>query len=400
MKNSKRVLYLETSTENTIGGSHHSLYQLTKRVVDFDIVPVVVFYEENKLVDQFVEIGCEVHVFRYPKRFNFFKASKVRLFKYINSMVYFLYLTLFCAIKNSLWIKRNNIELIHLNNNPFSMDWVFASKICRIPCVAHQRGIRTSLDRSEIYLANSVDRVICISNYVWRSLQNCGCSAENFSLVHNGIDIENFKAPSSKLSVKSNLNIKENSFVVGMVGNIKEWKGQHVLIEALPQLLTHIPNLVVIFVGEFDRHNDSYRARLIKRMEQLNLSELVIFTGYTPNVKLFMSAMDIVVHASTEPEPFGRVIIEAMAMQKLIIASNGGGAKEIVDHLETGVLFEPGDAKSLASFIIEYACNPEAALTLSVNARNKVVDSFNIEVNVEKTIEIYKLAGMKTNNHL
>jgi len=390
-----RILYLETSTEGTIGGSHHSLYQLVKGVTKYGVIPVVAFYEENSLTDRFKDLGCEVHIRPYPRRFNLFKTRKFRVLKFLNSLVYLTYLSTIWSVRNAFWIKRNNIALVHLNNNPFSLDWVFASKLCRIPCIAHQRGIRTHLDKSEIFLAKLADSVICISDYVWKSLEKSGCSTDNFSLIHNGLDLSDFNNVNFKMKPPMNVEVAENCFIIGMVGNIKEWKGQHVLIDALPRIVEKNPNVIALFVGSFDKSNDSYRNRIMDRVEELNLSEKTVFTGYTPNIKEYLHSMDIVVHASTEPEPFGRVIIEAMAMEKPVLVSNAGGAKEIVEHNDSGMLFEPGNSEMLANFVLECMNDPSKMSKLSQRALEQVSERFNINLNLERTYEVYKMALSK-----
>jgi len=391
MKKKTRVLYIETSTEGTIGGSHHSLYQLVCAVQNYGIEPIVVFYEENDLIPTFRDAGCIVHILNKPERKSMLKAAGPikPIFRVIESFFFFSYLSTALALKNYLWLKKHKIDLVHLNNNPFSMDWLIASKLHRAPCIAHQRGIRTQLDRSEIVMARCMDRVVCISEYVWNSLKLSGCKTKNFTLIHNGVDISSFSPRPKNYKLLQALAIDSGNVVIGMIGNIKEWKGQHVLVEALGKLVASYPNITVLFVGKFDRHSENYKARILKLSETSGLTENLIFTGYTPNIKEHITLMDIVVHASIQPEPFGRVIIEAMSMGKPVVASNDGGVREIIQHEQSGLLFEPGNSGELAECISRALGRSDLMSSLSSNGRAHVSEHFSIENNARKTVAVY-----------
>lgn len=393
MAKALRVLYVERSVEGTIGGSHHSLYQMIVGLMSKGVEPVVVFYEQNDVAEQLLKIGCDVHFFERTKKVRLFgaKYKKSPIFRRINSFLTVLKCLVLDGSKYKNWLSKNDISLVHLNNNPFSIEWVSAAKRAGIPCVAHQRGARNRLDRSEIYLANMVDRVVCISKYVRDSLRSSGCSGDNFELVYNGIDVQSFQAGADERVECTGLERAAGRVVVGLVGNIKPWKGQHILIEALKDIVGRDQDVFCVFVGAFEKSNTVYEESLKTKISEYGLSDNVLFTGYTPFVKNYMANMDIVVHASTDPEPFGRVIIEAMALTKPVIATKGGGASEILEHGVTGVLIEPSDSKLLASTLMELINDTDKRWFLAKNAHRRVNECFSIDANVEKISEIYDL---------
>jgi glycosyltransferase involved in cell wall biosynthesis len=100
--------------------------------------------------------------------------------------------------------------------------------------------------------------------------------------------------------------------------------------------------------------------------------------------------LDVVVSASTQPEPFGVVVVEAMAMKRPVIAPNHGGAAEIIESKVTGLLFDPGDAQSLAQAIEKLYSSPSLYINLGQNARSAVVKSFSIEGHVKRIQAIYE----------
>ncbi|RMD69259.1 MAG: glycosyltransferase, partial [Gammaproteobacteria bacterium] len=101
--------------------------------------------------------------------------------------------------------------------------------------------------------------------------------------------------------------------------------------------------------------------------------------GFQEDVRPWMGACDIVVHTSTAPEPFGRVIVEAMLLEKPVIASRGGGVEEIVEHGVTGLLVPPGDAGALAGAIREMLDCPKEAARMAARAREKALERFSLE---------------------
>ena len=392
----KRIFYLELSTAGTIGGSFHSLYYLVRELDKSRYEPVVGFYEHNELEEDFRRLGAEVRILQPPKGFLGPRPFKGWLSPFntlrriLNSGVNFLYSVFLPMFRHARWLKANGIDLVHLNNHAFSGDWILACRLLRIPCVAHARGMRVKLDRFPIYIAKRLDQVFCISQAVYDSLVSCGCDSHNFLLLHNGIDPQSLTIQRSAERIRQDLGIAPDQAVIGMVGNIKRWKGQKVLVEALPTIIANDPKLVCVFVGAVDKEDQPYFGEMQELIEQHGLSEYVIFAGYTRDVPDFINIMDIVVHASVEPEPFGRVIIEAMAMGKPVVASRDGGVPEIVDEPCCGRTFLPGSAKGLAAVLLELLSDPSRLDTIGKAGLRRVNSHFHIRTNAERTTKVYE----------
>ncbi len=127
---------------------------------------------------------------------------------------------------------------------------------------------------------------------------------------------------------------------------------------------------------------------LMNSVDEMKLRENVIFTDFQANVANYVNAMDIVIFAS-EPEPFGRVNIEAMALKKTLVASRVGGAIEIIEDGKTGYFFEHNNEKDLADKVIELLLNPGLTHEMGTAAYNRVNKYFHIKTNVEKTQKLY-----------
>ncbi len=181
------------------------------------------------------------------------------------------------------------------------------------------------------------------------------------------------EAPASAAEARRGLGLPLDGPLIGMVGRLQRWKGMHVLVEALPQLLRSHPDLRCVIVGGDHALEPDYPAELRASITALGLTDRVLLTGLQCNVPEWMQAMDVVVHAS-DAEPFGMVIIEAMALGKPVVAGDAGGPTEIVTHGVDGLLTSYGDATALAEAVGRYLDDPLFARRIGDAARRRAQD--------------------------
>jgi len=175
-----------------------------------------------------------------------------------------------------------------------------------------------------------------------------------------------------------------------MVGNIRKWKGQDVLVRAFAGLVGEHENLKCVFVGSETASDREFRLQLDRLVHQLGLADRVIFAGYRERVADYMNALDVVVHASVDPEPFGRVLIEAMALGKPVVAARAGAIPEIIDEPNCGLGFMPGDHSDLCSVLRILVSSSDRRLRIGNAGRRRARDEFNITRNVSETQKIYR----------
>ena len=189
-----------------------------------------------------------------------------------------------------------------------------------------------------------VDRIIANSNATRDAFVNAGGSSSKTLTIHNGIDagpFVNLDEATGKLRQELNLT---DTKVAGIFSRISDWKGQHLLIEALVER----EEWTALIVGDSLFQNDyEYKQHLENMVAKNDLGSRVKFLGFRNDIPQLMAVCDTVVHASTSPEPFGRVIIEGMLAKSVVVAANAGGAKEIVRDGENGFLFDPDIPQSL-----------------------------------------------------
>jgi glycosyltransferase involved in cell wall biosynthesis len=165
---------------------------------------------------------------------------------------------------------------------------------------------------------------------------------------------------------------RPDPFVVGMIGRLAPWKGQHVFLEAFARAFSG-GSEVALVVGEamFGSEEESYAAELRELAQRLGIADRVDFRGFREDVWEELERMSVCVHASVVPEPFGQVIVEAMLSGVPVIATEGGGPSEIVTSGEDGLLYPAGDVGALAGALRKLRDDPVLATLLATNARRR-----------------------------
>jgi glycosyltransferase involved in cell wall biosynthesis len=161
--------------------------------------------------------------------------------------------------------------------------------------------------------------------------------------------------------------------LVGMFGRISRWKGQEVFIRALAEL----PNVNGVIVGAAYFGDGDYERQLRELVRRLGMEHRIVFAGHVEDVMPAMAACDVVAHCSTSPEPFGQVIVQSMLAGTPVVASDGGGVREIVTDGETGQLTPREDHQALAVAVRRYLDDPQWSQRLAEKARNRARQNFS-----------------------
>jgi glycosyltransferase involved in cell wall biosynthesis len=181
--------------------------------------------------------------------------------------------------------------------------------------------------------------------------------------------------------------------VVLLPGRLTNWKGQPVLIDAIARL--SLRGVCCVLVGS-DQGRRRYVARLIRQAEVLGVADRLRLVGECDDMPAALMLADVVVHASTEPEAFGRVVIEAQAMGRPVIASDLGGPVETVEHGVTGWRVAPGDAGALAAAVERALALPVGErAALGARSRGAVLSGYTVGAMQAATLEVYgEVMGM------
>ncbi len=183
--------------------------------------------------------------------------------------------------------------------------------------------------------------------------------------------------------------------LVATVGRLDPWKGHEVFLEAAAVVLERHPTCVFAVIGDvlFDsvrRRFGDRRQQMERRAKELGVADRVRFLGQRTDVPRLLGAVDVLVHPSREPEPFGRSVAEAMAASVPVVASRIGGIPEIVTDGENGLLVPAGDAAALAEVISKLLGDDSLRARLAAAGRAVARDRFSIEAHVEAVQRVYE----------
>jgi glycosyltransferase involved in cell wall biosynthesis len=275
-------------------------------------------------------------------------------------------------------------DLIYANTQKALVVGALASVLSRRPLVFHLHDIlslehfsRTN-QRIAVTLANRFAAAVIANSQASQSaFIAAGGQAKLTQVVYNGFNLAGYRnVASQRQSLRQALEFSDRHFVVGHFSRLAPWKGQHVLIEAL----THCPGSVqAIFVGDALFGERDYVTQLQQQVKDLHLEHRVRFVGFRSDVAELMAACDLVAHTSTAPEPFGRVIVEAMLSGTPIVAAAAGGAMELVEDGVTGWLVTPDEPLQLAKIIQQCYERPALAEQIATTAQTAANQRFDRE---------------------
>jgi glycosyltransferase involved in cell wall biosynthesis len=282
-------------------------------------------------------------------------------------------------------------DVIYANTQKALVVGAIASLLSRRPLVYHLHDIlstehfsRTNL-RVAVTLTNRASLVIANSQASLAALIAAGGNPRLAHVVYNGFAPQLYRQETASERVRQQLGL-EGKFVVGHFSRLAPWKGQHLLLEALKQCP---PEVTAIFVGDALFGEQDYKQQLHQQVTDLGLEQRVKFLGFRNDVVSLMRACDLVAHTSIAAEPFGRVIVEAMLCGRPVVATQAGGAVELVEAGKTGWLVPPGDAQQLAEIIDICRQQPELASAIAHQAQISASQRFELnEINrqIEKLL--------------
>lgn len=284
--------------------------------------------------------------------------------------------------------------LVHLNDSLALMrHGVLAAWRSHTPIILHSRSfVPTSLYDRRL-LAPRLSGMIAISQAVAQNQLQGVASPPPTRIIPNAVSIQRFSQPVDREAVRQSMGIPLQAPLVGMVGRIVPWKGQHIFVEAFARLLQQHPQAWAVIVGDADAaQGERYRQEVMARAQALGVDERLIWLGRRRDIPQIMASLDILAHCSVAPEPFGRVIIEGMAAGTPVVASRAGGAVEIVEDGVTGLLTPPGDSAALAAAMIRLLADASLRTRLQENARKLAIAHYDIPAHVAAVTAFYEAA--------
>ena len=295
-----------------------------------------------------------------------------------------------------------NIDIVHARSRAPAWSCYIATKLTRRKFVTTFHGtynFNSSIKKWYNSVMVRSDLLIAGTNFIFSHIQNNYSKYLNpkkrFLVIFRGINLDYFNPKrikeNDKQLLKKKWNIDENKKIILLPGRLTSWKGQEMFIEAISKLKndTSDNHFVAVILGS-DQGRKIYKKKLLRLVEQHRLSNDIIFVEHLDLMPIAYEISDIIVSASIEPEAFGRVSVEAQAMEKPIIASDIGGSNETIVSGKTGFLFEAGNSKHLSEKLNEVLNLSEVTRNgIGAEGRKNVIAKFNVEKMCNSTYSEY-----------
>jgi len=328
----------------------------------------------------------KVKVIRLPVQ------SKNPIIIFINSIIIFFIILFY------------NIDIVHARSRAPAWSCLWACYLSRKKFVTTFHGTYNFSNKLKFFYNSVMVRsklIIAGSNFIFNHI------SENYNkylkhpqkklmVIFRGINLEYFNLKNTSEEKVDFLiqawNINKNDFIILLPGRLTRWKGQEKFMEALNLLIESYSknNFHAVILGS-DQGRKIYSKKLLLLVERYRLSKKITFIKNCKEMPLAYKMADIVVSSSIEPEAFGRVAVEAQAMNKPIIASNLGGSKETVLNNKSGLLYDCEDAKELASIINKLMeMDKESLGLMGKEGRKNVEKKFNVDQMCQTTFTEYK----------
>jgi glycosyltransferase involved in cell wall biosynthesis len=289
-----------------------------------------------------------------------------------------------------------HVDLIHAHSRAPAWSGYHAAKKLRVPFVTTYHGSyseNSAFKRRYNQIMVSGDRVVAVSHYIADLIRTrYGTRDEKIRVVHGGVDTRIFDPD----TVRGDRSVRlarawradAGQPAIMLPGRLTGWKGQKLFIQALAKM--RHKDALGILVGS-DQGRAAYTGSLAAMAEHLGVANRLRIVGHADDMPAALMLADIVVNCSTSPEAFGRTIIEAQSMGRVVVAADHGGARETILDGTTGLLVPPGKADALAETLDSVLDQDVASrIEFGARARAHVEENFSLKVMQSKMLAIYE----------
>lgn len=366
-----KIRILEVIRQGKIGGGESHVIDVVKGLNKSVFEPEVLSFTDGPMITELQENGTNCYVIPTEKRFDFTSWEKVKIL-----------------------IHSKGYNLIHAHGTRAMSNTFYAASKLKLPLIYTVHGWSFHDDQkflvkkirtwSEKFLIRYANKVINVS----KSSRDSGIEKLgyfNSRVIDNGIDLTKFVLRDNNQSneIKKSLNIPLERGVVGAVNRLTFQKNPLGLLRAFKLALSENSNIHLLMVGDGELMSE-----VVDYTKDHNLENHVTLTGNRKDVPDLLSIIDVFCLPSYW-EGLSLGLLEAMAMQKAIIASRVDGTLEVIEHEKSGILIEPGDVDQLAERILELSSNTQLRINLGETAYEKVKRDHSVEHMIETLEEEY-----------
>lgn len=290
-------------------------------------------------------------------------------------------------------IREQGIQLVHVNSYNIGPPYAIAARMEGVPCIWHSREILLTSPLRKGILVDMIrslpDRVIAVSEACAAQFGPGEQGDGKIHVVYNGIDSQGFRAQADGQAIRAELGLAPDTPVVGCVGQLIPWKGQDDFLRVAARVHAVLPAARFLVVGQQVENQQGFLATLEELASSLGIREHVIFTGFRQDAPSLIDSINVFLHCAVQPDPLPRVILEAMALSKAIVATDTGGIPEMIEDGRSGFLASPRDVQSLAKATISLLSHAELAGRMGEAARERVEEQFTIIQHVQTVTRLY-----------
>ncbi len=379
-----RVLFVDHTAE--LSGGELALLNLLRHLDRTRITPVVALGAPGGLSEALQAAGIETYILPLhqavlsTRKDSLGWRSLLRFGQVWQSIRYTRLLRRFA--------REQRIDLIHSNSLKSDILAGVTGRLAGVPVVWHVRD-RIADDYLPAVAASGFRQLsrwlphFVIANSR-STLATLGLPASKPSrVIYSGVVASSF-SPLPDVESQSDRPIR-----IAMLGRLSAWKGQHVFLRAAAEVRKAFPQAQFQIIGSAMFGEEAYAESLRKLVDELGLAGCVSFLGFRKDVPALLCELSVLVHASTTGEPFGQVIVEAMAAGLPVVATNGGGVPEIVVDGQTGLLVPMNDAAAMARAIVTILSDPPLAQRMGRLARERAADNFSIQQTAQAVHDVY-----------
>lgn len=381
----RTIAFVQPTSE--VGGSDIALYRLVTQLDRARFTPLVVVPREGPLTEKLRAAGVRVVIVPMAQ----LRSTRDPLYQ-------LAYVARFwpSVIRLAMLFRRERAAIVH-SNSLYSLQGAWAAFVARVPHVWHIREIPdvpAPLRRVLLSMAVRLStRVVAMTDAVAAMFDDRqGRRGNTITVIPDGIDLTLFQPGRDGARIRRDLDIPPGAPVAGFVARLDPWKGADVFVRAAAAASRQRPDAHFIVCGGELPGYEAHAAGLRSLAASLGLNGQMHFTGWTyrlDDIPDVMSAIDVLVHTSVRPEPFGLVLVEAMATGKPVIASRQGGVPEVVDDGATGILAGAGDWHAVSAAMLDIMSDAPRARALGSAGRARAEALFDVRAYARRIEALY-----------
>ena len=371
-----KVLYVDAYPK--FGGGQQVLHFMASRLDRTRYESVVAMPPNNPLKERLQQEGVRCIDLNFVES-NYTMPSLTRPFTLLKTTA-----SVPRIVRQIMSVARDEkVDLIHANSAVAGVHSLPAAAMLGLPCVVHSHDFNTAELTNRLLtwmMRYKRSGMIFVSNALAEHYK----ASEHkypYQVIHNAVDNALYHPDSNaRQELLEELNLPQDSFLIGGIGRIERWKGFDLLIEAFARVEANHPQARLVIVGDiiFD-HLKGYKKELLDLARNLGIEDKVIFTGFRSDVQQVMAGIDLLVHCPVEREGLGIILIEAMASARPIVTVPAGGTVELVFDGVNGLLVPMGDVAGVARAISRMIDNPEMAQRMGESGRRMFLDDLTVE---------------------